>query len=111
MSFMSRMFQEAQILRYQKGVTMPVQETNKVTQVNAGLKSAFSAARCSACSHFSSSSCSWVEGDIRPDDVCDLFEPKRGENLTGKLNREYLEATQRAANTQESEDKETKKSA
>ena len=88
---------------------MPVSETKKQTQVDAGLKSAFSSARCSACSHYSSSSCSWVEGDIRPDDVCDLFDPKRGENITGRLNREYLEASQRAKHTQESEDKETKK--
>ncbi len=90
---MARMFRACYVQRYER--TEPVAENSKkVEKVNAGLRPAFGAARCGACSHYNSGSktCGIVAGDdILPADTCDLYQPTRGEDLTAKLSREYLE--------------------
>lgn len=90
--------------KYAKAEETPVAEVAprvaKVSQANANYRSAFSAARCAICAHFQAGSktCELVAGDISPDAVCDLYEPKR-EDATDNANKlfdEYAEGRQAA---------------
>lgn len=85
--------------KYAKSEETPVAEVSpkvsKVSQANANYRSAFSAARCAICVHFQagSKSCELVAGDISPDAVCDLYEPKR-DDATANANKMFDEYAQ-----------------
>jgi hypothetical protein len=64
-----------------KGTTEHVTERKvpKLNKLHAGYRCAFSGARCASCVHArkDATECELVEGEIRPDDVCDLYAPER----------------------------------
>lgn len=77
--------------KYAAGETTPVAEQgDKISQVKAGYKPAFGAARCENCTHFreASHACELVAGKIEPFDVCDLFMPERPD-LTAMATERY----------------------
>lgn len=72
----SRAFAE----RYAAGPVAVVESTRKRSQVAANYRPAFGAARCGTCEFYRAGACSQVAGEVRAEDVCDLFIYARAEH-------------------------------
>jgi len=89
--------------------TEPVSElrVKKQTKAHAGYRSAFSGARCASCVHMRGAkdkegTCEIVEGEIRGDDVCDLYGPER-ENETTNADNYFRSMVERYAKPSDDE--------
>lgn len=64
--------------QYEAEHSLVVEYGHKLPKAEANYRPGFSAARCGACDHFRSGGlCSIVEGDVREEDVCEEFTPRR----------------------------------